>query len=313
MADLSKRMARRWLKEHEDATPMQVADAMRQYDRGVMEMPRPPSDPVADLMDEFDERRRTPFVATGITDLDNMLNGIRRKELTAIGARPSVGKSAFCQQVAMHVARRGRKVLYFPLEMSANAVVERMFMRYVNIPQYEVRRGLKDETWGTPQVANALNQVNEFFKDGNLLIFERCNDLQVIRALIRENKPFMVVIDQLEQLKDGKKFWQNKRERFSHMTHELQGLAMDMDVAVWLACQVNRNADGSAPTMANLKESGTIEEDSDNVILLHRDGDKTPQQNIVLDLAKQRNGECGTVNLIFQAPKYAFYGQDGRY
>lgn len=308
MADLVALQARKWVSAHPGTSPEEIAEAMQKFQRTSSEIPKPPDDPVAMLIDDFNARRDIPFVATGISDLDAMLGGIRRKELTAIGARPSVGKSAFVQQVAMKVARDGRKVLFFPLEMSNIAVLERMFMRYTNIPQREVRAGITNQTWADPQTMATFEKVQEFFEKGNLLIFERCNDLQTIRELVKIHKPYMIVIDQLEQLKDGNRFWKDKRERFSHMTHELQALAMDMDIAVWLACQVNRSANESVPTMANLKESGSIEEDSDNVILLHRDGDKTERQSIRLELAKQRGGECGAIELVFIAPKYTFYG-----
>lgn len=310
MEKFSRELARRWVAQNEKATPKEIAEEMKKYVRSWGNLPKAPSDPVGDLMDEFDARRNIPYVPTGLTELDHMMNGIRRKELTAVGARPSVGKSAFVQQVAMHVARKGYKVLYFPLEMSTSAVLERMFMRYTSVSQYEVRTGLKDETWNDKETSEAFNRMQEFFKEGNLLIFERCNDLRVIRELIQTHKPYMIVIDQLEQLKDGNRFWQDKRSRFSHMTHELQAIAMDMNVAVWLACQVNRGADDSMPTMANLKESGTIEEDSDNVILLHRAEDQGVKKKIILVLAKQRNGETGNVNLAFMASKYAFYGME---
>lgn len=313
VSSLGDALAHRWVASHKDASPREIAEAMKMFDRTTETLPEPFTDPARKLSEEFEYRRNTPSVDTGIADLDRMLNGIRRKELTAVGARPSVGKSAFCQQIAMEVASHGEKVLFFPLEMSAIAVTERMFMRFTDVSQYEVKKGLFDETWGNPKIQVAFDEVDDTFNSGNLLIFERCNDLQMIRKLISKHKPYLIVIDQLEQLKDGNHNWQDKRSRFSHMTHELQGLAMDMDVAVWLACQINRSADNSMPTMANLKESGTIEEDSDNVILLHRqEEEKTPIQKIVLDLAKQRQGECGRVPLKFVASKYAFYGLDPR-
>lgn len=308
---MSKALAHRWVTVHKDATSAEIADAMKMFEREDAGLPAPFSNPVQELQEEFKRRRAMPFVPTGLVDLDRKLNGIRRKELTAIGARPSAGKSAFVQQVAMNVAKHGEKVMFLPLEMSALAVVERMFMRYTDISQYEVRTGLSDGVWGDPKTQMAFDEVAKIFRGGNLLIFERCNDMQSIRGLIKKHEPYMVVIDQLEQLKDGNHRWQDKRSRFSHMTHELQGLAMDMNVAVWLACQINRSADNSMPTMANLKESGSIEEDSDNVILLHReDEEKTECQHITLDLAKQRNGECGAIPLVFRANKYAFYGSE---
>ena len=313
VGSMGKRMAERWITEHKGASPEEISEAMEMFKRKQPSRIEPRADPLKELLEEFAYRRNTPFVSTGLSDLDRMLKGIRRKELTAVGARPSVGKSAFCQQIAMEVAKQGEKVLYFPLEMSTVAMTERMFARFSDVPQYEIVRGLSDEVRQDPRTQVAFDSINSLLKSGNLLFFERCNDLEDIREMVAKHKPFLIIIDQLEQLKDGNYRWQDKRSRFSHMTHELQGLAMDMDVAVWLACQINRSADNSMPTMANLKESGTIEEDSDNVILLHRENEDKPAiQSISLTLAKQRQGECGTIPLAFNAPRYLFRGVTNR-
>ena len=308
MQTISQEKAQKWVYEHPKATPSEIVEAMKMFERESAKVPVPTENLSQELQDEFDLRRTTPFVGTGISKLDYMLNGIRRTELTAVGARPSVGKSAFCQQVAINVARRGHRVLFFPLEMRSEALSERFFMRYVDFSAYSMRTGLTDEQWKDPQTAEAFDNLDELSESGNFLVFQRVNDLQEIRLAIRKYKPHMIVIDQLEQLKDGNMTWKDKRSRFNHMTHELQGMAMDEDVAVWLACQVNRDANDAPPTLANLKESGSIEEDSDNVILLHREGeDEKGRMNIRLDLAKQRGGACGVVNLKFEPKKYYFY------
>lgn len=308
MREIAQDKARKWVFDNPKASPSEIADAMKMFERESAKVPVPTENLSQELQDEFDLRRTTPFVGTGISKLDYMLNGIRRTELTAVGARPSVGKSAFCQQVAINVARRGHRVLFFPLEMRSEALSERFFMRYVDFSAYSMRTGLTDEQWKDPQTAEAFNNLDELSESGNFLVFQRVNDLQEIRLAIRKYKPHMIVIDQLEQLKDGNMIWKDKRSRFNHMTHELQGMAMDEDVAVWLACQVNRDANDAPPTLANLKESGSIEEDSDNVILLHREGeDEKGRMNIRLELAKQRGGACGVVNLKFEPKKYYFY------
>lgn len=308
MQTISQEKAQKWVYDHPKANPSEIAEAMKMFERESAKVPVPTENLSQELQDEFDLRRTTPFVGTGISGLDYMLNGIRKTELTSVGARPSVGKSAFCQQVAINVARRGHRVLFFPLEMRSEALSERFFMRYVDFSAYSVRTGLTDEQWKDPQTAEAFNNLDELSDSGNFLVFQRVNDLQEIRLAIRKYKPHMIVIDQLEQLKDGNMAWKDKRSRFNHMTHELQGMAMDEDVAVWLACQVNRDANDAPPTLANLKESGSIEEDSDNVILLHREGeDEKGRMNIRLELAKQRGGACGVKHLKFEPKKYYFY------
>lgn len=309
MDRIAREKALKWVSEHPKAKPAEIAEAMKMFEREPSKVPVPTENLSLELQEEFDLRRTTPFVATGIQGLDNMLNGIRRTELTSIGARPSVGKSAFCQQVAVHVAKQGHRVLFFPLEMQSKALSERLFMRHVDFSQYSVRMGLSDEQWKDPQTAEAFNYLDELSVKRNFLVFERINDLQEIRLAIRKYDPYMIVIDQLEQLKDGNHSWKDKRSRFSHMTHELQGMAMDENVAIWLACQANRNAENSPPTLADLKESGSIEEDSDNVILLHRQNEeKTAIQRIRLELAKQRGGACGAIEIGFIAKKFSFYG-----
>lgn len=308
MQTISQEKAQKWVYDHPKATPSEIAEAMKMFERESAKVPVPTENLSQELQEEFDLRRTTPFVGTGISGLDFMLNGIRKTELTSVGARPSVGKSAFCQQVAVKVAKQGHRVLFFPLEMKSAALSERLFMKFVDIPQYYVRTGLTDEQWKDPKTAQAFSYLDELDESKNFLVFERVNDLQEIRLAVRRYKPYMIVIDQLEQLKDGKHSWKDKRSRFSHMTHELQGMAMDEDIAIWLACQANRGADDSPPTLANLKESGSIEEDSDNVILLHREGeDKYGNKDIRLELAKQRGGACGVKNIKFDAKKYTFY------
>lgn len=298
-------LAREWIVNHPDASPEEIEEAMKRFTEDISSLPMPSKDPMGNFIKELDRRASEKMVTTGIHQLDKMLCGVRKKELTAVAARPSVGKSALLEQIAMEVSKQGKKVLFFPLEMSETSIVQRMVMQHTLIPQYELRNGLRKETW--ERSAPGFDMVDSFLGTGNFLIFERCNDISVIRRLIEYHKPYMVAIDQLEQLKDGKKSWVDKRARFSYMTHEMQAISLDLDVAVWFACQANRGAEDVAPTMANLKESGTIEEDSTNVLLLHRISDKGEDQDMQIELAKQKDGECGIIKLNYKAPNFKFY------
>lgn len=306
--NLQNKLADEWIALHPGSKPEEIAENMKRFSRKAVTLPSPSKHPIDNLIEELERRKEEKPVTTGFEKLDRMLCGVRTKELTAVGARPSVGKSALLEQIAIKVAKQGKKVLFFPLEMSEMSIVQRMVLHHTKIPQYEMRNGLNPETW--KKSAYGFEMVDSFLNEGNFLIFERCNDIQTIKRLIELHKPYMVAIDQLEQLKDGNKTWSDKRLRFSHMTHEMQAISLDMDVAVWFACQVNRSADNEPPTMANLKESGTIEEDATNVLLLHRFSDKTETQYMHVELAKQKDGECGTVKLVFDAPSFMFYEED---
>lgn len=299
-----------------DVPIFEIKETLGKFEEAEMiHLPSPATNLCANYFDELDRRANQEIVNTGIKGLDNMLCGIRRQELISVGARPSVGKSAFALQIATEVAQQGEKVLYFPLEMSTNATVERVLLRYIDIPQYKLRRG--DVDWS--KINLYADRVHKLEKTGNFLIFEAVNDFNVIAALVRKHKPYMIVIDQLEQMRCSGERFADKRSRFSYMTNQLKRLSMVENVAVMLCCQVRRNGT-SEPTMDLLKESGSIEEDSDSIILLHRIPDEemmstgwdANRRPMLIKLEKQRNGVTGTVNSIFIASKFTFYGVEDR-
>lgn len=248
-----------------------------------------------------------------LPSLNNMTDGIKRKELTTIAARPAVGKSAFGLQVAMGVQSQGEKVLYFPLEMSATQTYTRVIISKGYLTTKEARTGkpAKEEN-----LMFALEYVDKVYRNRNFQIYEGENYLERIESAIKKEKPYLVVIDQLTQLRSFKTF-KSVREQFTYMTSNLKAMAMRENVAIMLLCQINRSADNIPPTMANLKESGSIEEDSDNIILLHNltpdqvsNPDKINWQTerpMLCNLAKQRDGETGEFTMMFMPSMFTFY------
>jgi len=296
-----------------------IKEIIKKYDITTVETVKEAKNMAVGYIEELDRRKARDVVLTGISTLDDILFGIRPKELTSIGARPSVGKSAFMLQVAVNVAKNGKKVLYFPLEMTVQQTVERIISRYLHkADSRSLRLGKLDgEQWAEVQMQ--LDRVEALEQSGNFQVYEGCGHLEQIIALIEKEQPYMVVIDQLQQMKTAKQTFNDVRSRFSYMTAELQGVAMSHDCAVWLACQVNRTANqntNNEPTLENLKESGSIEEDSDNVILLHRDEKEEEEQCvngfriIQCNVAKQRSGPTAKIKLKFMPERFAFYPQD---
>ena len=271
-------------------------------------------DPAVALAEELSLKANRKTVRWDkLPSLNNMTDGIKRKELTAIAARPAVGKSAFGLQIAMGVQARGEKVLYFPLEMSATQTYGRVIISKGYLTSREVRTGKPDKD---ENLLFALEYVDKIYRNRNFQIYEGENQLERIEAVIKKEKPYLVVIDQLTQLRANKHF-KSVREQFSHMTSNLKAIAMRENVAIMLLCQINRSADNIPPTMANLKESGSIEEDSDNIILLHN---LTPDQvsnpagidwknerPMLCNLAKQRDGETGEFTMMFMPSMFTFY------
>lgn len=297
-----------------------IKEIIQKYDVGITEPVKEAKNMAIGYIEELDKRKARDVVLTGIGSLDDILYGIRPKELTSIGARPSVGKSAFMLQVAVNVAKNGKKVLYFPLEMTVQQTVERIISRYLQkTTSRNLRSGkLDEEQWA--EVSLQLDRVNVLEESGNFQVYEGCGNIEHIIAIIEKEKPYLVVIDQLQQMKTSKQTFNDVRSRFSYMTAELQAVVMSHDCAVWLACQVNRTANQNAnnePTLENLKESGSIEEDSDNVILLHRDENEEEEQCVggmyrivQANVAKQRSGPTAKIKLKFMPERFAFYQLD---
>ena len=238
---------------------------------------------------EINKRENTESLNYGIPKLDHVTGGIRRQELTVISARPSMGKTAFALQIAYEQAIKRKKVLFFPLEMSAEQMMERIVCRETKIRHEALKRPKNMTEEERTQLEGFLQGYDETV--GNDLFFiEGVRTLSDIKQQIENYRPDIVFVDQLSQLREHRRF-NTIREQFSYMTNELKTATMDLDIPIILLAQINRDAQNAEPTLANLKESGSIEEDSDNVIMLHQTGetswDYTPTDIIV---RKQRNG-----------------------
>ena len=302
----------KWIEEHRNADPEEIMAYLEKNHREWMaEAPDLPdlNEIIVDYYNVLDERKREKTLHTGILELDDLTNGIHKGDLTAVGARPSTGKSSFALQVATNVAAKGGVVLFFSLEMTNDQNMDRIVMRYVEgVSQKTLRSGdLEGDEWDrVSKATESLEQLN-----GHLM-FSQERNLTMIEQIIAANKPDLVVIDQLTQLTDSGRFT-DVRSRFSHMTSNLKRIAMEYNTAIWLCCQLNRQVNGSTkPSMDYLKESGSIEEDSDNVILLSRDEDEEEARGvrgnriINVNLAKQRSGPTGEFLTMFFVQRFLF-------
>lgn len=310
--------ARKYLAGLQAKTPLsEVVETLQKYIAGeVVELPEPESNPFMAYIQELDRRKREKVINTGLASIDNLLCGIRTQELTTIAARPSGGKSALCLQIGMNIAKQGKKVLFFPLEMNGIQTTERILQSKLDIPQSVLRKGeLNVKQW---EKLNIAIDESSWLTEGNFIMFPGENNIEVIRQLIKKYRPYAVIIDQLEQL-DASVKWKDKRERFSYMTRTLKRLSMTENIAVLLAAQLNRGAQEVEPNVSHLKESGSIEEDSDNILMIHRIPAammENPEdwseeiRPVLLKVEKQRNGATGSVSSKFVANKFTFYDVD---
>lgn len=294
--------------EHVDPNNLveQLKSIMAEMDSLGVTKIKPPTDLCESYRTEIEKRKTVEPLKYGFPSLDYITGGIRRQELTTISARPGVGKTAFAWQVSVNLALKHHKVQFYPLEMAGFQLMERLVCRETD---------LRGEKLKSPSKMDAKdNEVLKHFFDlygvtikKYLDVVEGIRTLAEIRRHIEHYRPDVVIIDQLTQLRENKRF-NSVREQFSYMTTTLKAMTMDLDVPIILLAQINRDGDGKEPTLRDLKESGSIEEDSDNVIMLHQTdeslGSVTP---ITMIIRKQRNGAKDVrIECVYQNEKYIF-------
>lgn len=256
---------------------------------------------------------------TGITKLDMLTAGLHPEELTTIASRPAVGKSILGMQIALSLVKQEKKVLFVTLEMSTSQLCERIIAANTGIDGNKLRLGeiTTADDW------SKIQKVASSFSFENLLLDKTSRTVQQIRSKILKYKPDAVIIDYLQLLQPVTKEYSRERE-VAVITRELKMMTLDFKIPIVIMAQLNRNADGNRPTLADLRESGAIEQDSDNVILLHEPKEKEitslisegvytefffiqlaewGHKLVYIIVEKQRNGGVGSIPMI-KKPKY---------
>ena len=244
-----------------------------------------------------------PVVTSGFPRLDRALC-IAGGKLIVIGARPSVGKSALLLHLAMNALDAGRRVLLVSLEMGVDEVIGRMTARQSGVPVQAI---------STHSLSEAqLGRVVEGF---SLLPGDRfsvCTTARTAQDVRREALRMradggldLIVVDYLQLLDAGRKT-SNRTEAVGVISRTLKLLAVELNIPVLTASQLNRASErNDAPRLSDLRESGSIEQDADAVLLLHAANEKeNPERD--LTLAKNRQGRCGGFKLLFSGEKMLF-------
>lgn len=267
-----------------------------------------------DLMDEIDKRKSADKnMGYGIPKLDKKTNGIHKENLVIISGRPGVGKSAFALQVANNVLNHGYKVLFVSLEMGETELLERLVMHLSDIDGNNMKTGdLTRSEWG--QTSVAVDQISKYKLDINTKVRSTAH----LRVEIARTQPDLVIVDQLGLLREEERHM-SRREEITAITRKLKLMAMDFQIPVIALAQINRDASENYPTLANLKESGSIEEDANVVIMLHaptmeqceKRGNpyhdmESGRKTIEIMLAKHRAGEVGSIPSVYIGRKYKF-------
>jgi len=249
----------------------------------------------AQLIEKNRNKKEDYSLYTGYFDLDGMTDGLHNGELTVIGARPGVGKTTFALQLAENIAGKGKNVAYVSLEMSETQMIQKMLSTKTRINSRKIRNGnLNDEE---------IQKINEECSNLSELKFNlltRINTIQQIeieaRKLKNKNELDLLIIDYLQLVRNAGGF-KSREQEVADMSRTLKLMSLELDIPIIALCQLNRNASKDKPTLADIRESGAIEQDADNVIFLYQEN--TENELITVDLQKQRTGNTGSIKLKF--------------
>src|SRR4051794_30632502 len=258
-------------------------------------------------------------IATGFVDLDALTAGFQNNELIILAARPSVGKTAFALGIARHViVEEHLPVFFVSLEQSRIELAERLLAAQARVDSHKLRKGhLSGEDIGKLHAAgDVLRNAKLFIDDtpGQSMLRIAANARRLkLRHGIR-----LVVVDYL-QLIDPENRRDPRQEQVAQISRRLKFLARELELPVIALAQVNRSSEDRQdhrPRLADLRESGSIEQDADTCLMLHRPGrfDGGLEDNIIeVIVAKQRNGPTGEVTLAYlkQYMRYENYAGDG--
>lgn len=261
-------------------------------------------------------------VPTGYKDLDNILAGLQRSDLIIIAARPSMGKTALSLNLAHNIATKSNQpVLIFSLEMSKEQLVDRMLSMESSVDAWNIRTGNLSDT-DFEKIGQAMGTLSEapIFIDDSPGI--TVGDLRTkARREQHKQQLGLILVDYLQLMSGGSKFGGegNRVQEISEISRGLKAIARELNVPVVALSQLSRSVESRSPQipqLADLRESGSIEQDADIVAFIYREdyyNPETDRKNITdILIKKHRNGPTGNVELYFDREKQRFKSLDKR-
>ncbi len=267
------------------------------------------------IEERFENKEELLGVPTGFYDLDNITLGLRPSDMIILAARPSMGKTAFALNIAQNVAtKKKRPVAIFSLEMPKNQLMIRMLAAEAEVDAKKITSGnLQSQDW------DRLTQAMEAFREPGVELWigdTPAMSVMDIRAQCRRlmmelPNLSLIVIDYLQLMQGDSKYITDRNQEVSAISRGLKALARELNVPIIVLSQLSRASEQRSekvPMLSDLRDSGAIEQDADIVMFIHRpeyyDNKENPDPSLKgkaqLIIAKHRNGEVGTVELLFQ-------------
>ncbi|MBQ8985617.1 replicative DNA helicase [Candidatus Saccharibacteria bacterium] len=258
---------------------------------------------------------------TGFRDVDKKTAGLQKGDLVIIGARPAMGKTTFAQNLAYNIASINNKgVLFFSMEMAANEIVDRMISDVSGVDNWKIRTGnLSDDEFS--KIGEAMAEMDEipiYIDDtSSMTITELRNKA---RRAMHDHDIGVVIVDYLQLIAGSDRYAGNRVQEVTEISRGLKILARELSIPVVALAQLSRSVTGREnprPLLSDLRESGSIEQDADLVMFLHRpdyykqNDDNYEETHITeLIIAKHRHGEVGKIELYFHPELLRFMSLD---
>ncbi len=270
---------------------------------------------LAESFDRLDELHKQGEglrgVSTGFSGLDDALAGMQKSNLLILAARPGVGKTSLALNIAQNVAVKSKKpVGFFSLEMSKEELVDRLLVAQADIDAWKLKTGKLSEDDFT-KLSNAMGELAEaplFIDDTPALSVLEMRTKA--RRLQVENGLELLIVDYLQLARSRN--LENRVQEVSEISQGMKNLARELKIPVFVLSQLSRAVEtrgGKKPQLSDLRESGSIEQDADVVMFLWREDDDNAE-NIMLDIAKHRNGPLRSVPLHFKGDRIKFFMRD---
>lgn len=268
------------------------------------------ADIVAENRDKYFCEKQIKPLHIGFNNLDDLLGGLEGGDMIVIGARPAVGKSAFVTQITSNLAKQGKRIGFYNLEMQNKQVYERFVVSESGIGLTRLRRAVKflgDEK-------EKFDKANErLAKADNIVITTSgAKSVNDIKAESKNMDYDIIIIDYLQLLKADNTYRGNRAAEVGEISREIKNLAMELNIPIIALSQLNRASmgrDDKEPTMSELREAGNIEQDA-SVIMLLWNIDENDKSKKGCKIEKNRQGECGKIVMRFNGDTMRFEETD---
>lgn len=295
-----------------------LIEQLQELDNMTIDKDNPTDNYLMEVMDNILSDKPKEFIKTGITSVDNRIMGFEAGQLNVLAGRPSTGKTSLALNIMWNIVLKGYPTTFFSLETGGNNIVERLVSNITNIPLHKVKQadGISDK-----ETSNIMNAIDQIKKHNNL----RIEDTAQItpqnvreRAMAQSELPHVIFIDYLT-LMQSDVAQRDRRLEVEKISRDLKIIAKETGCVIIALSQLSRGVESrndKRPMMSDLREAGGIEQDANMIFLLYREDyydkelidNETGKSDIEFIIAKNKDGETGTVDLVFYKKSQRFYG-----